>query len=114
MTAMMLAGEDALKMLIRKPSEALIDFVKDNLDDEDAILLKIPRYDVPKFEFETQVLKEMKVVLKDNIEKIADLCKDELFEFESFVPFYNGLTNFEYQHKDKLLDFIKYFFLDHI
>ena len=27
---------------------------------------------------------------------------------------YNSLNNFDYPHKDKLLEFIKYFFLDHI
>lgn len=31
-----------------------------------------------------------------------------------FEKFYNALENFDYPHKDKLLEFIKYFFLDHI
>jgi len=35
-------------------------------------------------------------------------------EWSEFEKFYATLDNFEYPHKDKLLDFIKYFFLDHI
>ena len=35
-------------------------------------------------------------------------------KWTDFEQFYNGLDNFDYPHKDKLLDFIKYFFLDHI
>lgn len=31
-----------------------------------------------------------------------------------FLEFYANMDNFEYPHKDKLLEFIKYFFLDHI
>ena len=50
---MMLAGEESLKMLIRKPSDQLIDFIKANLDDEDAILAAIPRFEMPKTDFET-------------------------------------------------------------
>ena len=50
---MMLAGEESLKMLIRKPSDMLIDFIKENLNDEDAILAAIPRFEMPKVEFET-------------------------------------------------------------
>ena len=34
--------------------------------------------------------------------------------WDTFAEFYNGFKNFDYPHKDKLLDFIKYFFLDHI
>ena len=33
---------------------------------------------------------------------------------KDFEELYNGLKGFDYPHKDKLLDFIKYFFLDHI
>jgi hypothetical protein len=50
---MMLAGEHSLKMLIRKPTDELIDFIKFNLRDEDKILAAIPRFDMPKPEFET-------------------------------------------------------------
>lgn len=53
LTQMMLAGEESLRMLIRKPSEKLIDFIKSNLDDEDAILIAIPRFDMPKSDFES-------------------------------------------------------------
>lgn len=53
LTAMMLAGEESLKMLIRKPSDKLIDFIKSHLDDEDAILVAIPRFDMPKADFES-------------------------------------------------------------
>lgn len=35
-------------------------------------------------------------------------------KWEEFEDVYNKLENFEYPHKDKLLEFIKYFFLDHI
>ena len=70
LTAMMLAGEESLKMLIRKPSDQLIEFIKENLGDEDAILAAIPRFEMPKTEFETQVLREMRIVLKDNAENI--------------------------------------------
>jgi hypothetical protein len=38
LTAMMLAGEESLRMLIREPSEQLIDFIRANLHDEDVIL----------------------------------------------------------------------------
>ena len=34
--------------------------------------------------------------------------------WDTFAELYNGFENFDYPHKDKLLDFIKYFFLDHI
>jgi hypothetical protein len=68
LTAMMLAGEESLKMLIKKPSSQLIDFIKDNLTNEDAILAAIPRFEMPKTDFETQVLREMRIVLKDNAE----------------------------------------------
>ena len=52
LTTMMLAGEESLKMLIRQPSEGLIDFIKAHLDDEDALLAGIPRFEMPKAEFE--------------------------------------------------------------
>lgn len=35
-------------------------------------------------------------------------------KWNEFVEFYGSLENFDYPHKDKLLEFIKYFFLDHI
>jgi hypothetical protein len=35
-------------------------------------------------------------------------------KWPDFEAFYNSLDNFDYPHKDKLLDFIKYFFLDHV
>ena len=114
LTAMMLAGEESLRMLIRKPSDQLIDFVKANLEDEDTLLAAIPRFEMPKTDFETQVLREMRVVLRENAEKIAAKHKEECMKWEDFEVMYNSLENFEYPHKDKLLEFIKYFFLDHI
>lgn len=51
-TGMILSGEEALRMLIRNPSEKLINFIKSNLENEDGILLKIPRYEVPRTDFE--------------------------------------------------------------
>jgi len=36
------------------------------LHDEDAILAAIPRFEMPKTDFETQVLREMRIVMKDN------------------------------------------------
>jgi len=110
----MLAGEESLRMLIRRPSDQLIDFIKANLEDEDAILSAIPRFEMPKTDFETQVLREMRVVLRENAEKIAAKPKEECMKWEDFEILYAGLDNFEYPHKDKLLEFIKYFFLDHI
>jgi len=56
----------------------------------------------------------MRLVLKENIDKISDKTTEELMEWSDFEKFYATLDNFEYPHKDKLLDFIKYFFLDHI
>tara|TARA_B110000305_G_scaffold241389_1_gene315327 strand:- start:2170 stop:2832 length:663 start_codon:yes stop_codon:yes gene_type:complete len=114
LTAMILAGEESLRMLIRKPSDQLIDFIKSNLDDEDTILSAIPRFEMPKSDFETQVLREMRVVLRDNSELIDKKGDDELMKWDDFQAFYHSLDNFDYPHKDKLLEFIKYFFLDHI
>jgi hypothetical protein len=69
---------------------------------------------MPKSDFESQVLREMRLVLKDNVDKIVDKSQEELMKWTDFEEFYKGLENFDYPHKDKLLDFIKYFFLDHI
>ena len=114
LTAMILAGEESLRMLIRKPSDQLIDFIKSNLDDEDTILSAIPRFEMPKSDFETQVLREMRVVLRENAELIDKKGDDELMKWDEFQAFYHSLDNFDYPHKDKLLEFIKYFFLDHV
>ena len=113
-TNMMLAGDEALKMLIKYPSQKLIEFLSQNFYDEDRLLLAIPRYEVPKADFEAQVLREMRMVLRDNLEKIVERSDEELMKWELFEEFYLSLENFEYPHKDKLLEFIKYFFLDHI
>ena len=56
----------------------------------------------------------MRLVLRENSDKIQDRSTEELMKWIDFEEFYNSLENFEYPHKDKLLDFIKYFFLDHI
>ena len=56
----------------------------------------------------------MRLVLRENSDKIQDRSTEELMKWTDFEQFYNGLENFDYPHKDKLLDFIKYFFLDHI
>jgi len=53
-------------------------------------------------------------VLKDNTDKIAEKLPGDKVKWSEFHEFYETLENFEYPHKDKLLDFIKYFFLDHI
>ena len=114
-TGMILSGEEGLRMLIKNPSEELVEFIKNNLDDEDAILMQIPRFDMPKTDFEIQVIREMRVVLKDHCEKLAEkLGKEELVEWKDFEEMYNSLEDFDYPHKDKLLDFIKYFFLDNV
>lgn len=113
-TAMMLAGEESLRMLIREPSAKLINFIKANLLDEDYILSFIPRFEMPKSDFESQVLREMRIVLRENFDRISDKTPDELLPWTEFEAFYHSLENFEYPHKDKLLEFIKYFFLDHI
>lgn len=52
MVDMILAGEESLRMMIRKPSMELIDFIKANLDNEDTLLLAIPKFDMPKSDFE--------------------------------------------------------------
>ena len=56
----------------------------------------------------------MRMVLRENIDKINDQYNEELINWDNFSEIYNGFENFDYPHKDKLLDFIKYFFLDHI
>ena len=56
----------------------------------------------------------MRLVLRENSDKIQDRSTEELMKWTDFEQFYNGLENFDYPHNDKLLDFIKYFFLDHI
>ena len=69
---------------------------------------------MPKADFEAQVLREMKIVLKENTEKIVKYTEKELLDWSEFEKFYLTMDNFDYPHKDKLLEFIKYFFLDHI
>ena len=49
---------------------SLIDFIKANLDDEDALLAGIPRFEMPKSEFENQVLREMRRKSQENRGKI--------------------------------------------
>ena len=110
----MLAGEESLKILIKKPSYQLISFIKANLNDEDSILASIPRFEMPKADFEVQVMREMRIVLRDNIDLIQKQSKEELIKWNEFEDIYNKLENFEYPHKEKLLEFIKYYFLDHI
>ena len=61
-----------------------------------------------------QVLREMRLVLRENVERINAKTQDEVMKWEEFEEFYKTLENFEYPHKDKLLEFIKYFFLDHV
>lgn len=56
----------------------------------------------------------MRLVLKENLDKIVDKSQEELMKWTDFEAFYKDLENFDYPHKDKLLDFVKYFFLDHI
>jgi len=56
----------------------------------------------------------MRIVLRENAQQVADRGTEELMSWTDFEAFYNGLENFEYPHKDKLLEFVKYFFLDHI
>lgn len=53
LTAMMMSGEESLRMLIRQPSEDLISFIKAHLDDEDTIVISIPKYEIPKSDFES-------------------------------------------------------------
>ena len=56
----------------------------------------------------------MRLVLRDSIEKIVDKLPGDKVDWEDFKSLYETLENFDYPHKEKLLDFIKYFFLDHI
>ena len=69
---------------------------------------------MPKSDFECQVLREMRIVMRENSEKIDEKTVDELILWEDFEKFYNSLENFDYPHRDKLLEFVKYFFLDSI
>ena len=69
---MIITGEENLRMLIRQPSKKLIEFIKANIENEDKILISIPRFEIPKPDFESQVLREMRLVLKENIDKISD------------------------------------------
>jgi hypothetical protein len=92
----------------------MIEFIKANLNDEDNILKQIPRYEIPRADFESQVLREMRIVLKEALPKILEMKNEELISWVEFEKFYNQIENFDYPHKDKLLDFIKYYFLDHV
>jgi hypothetical protein len=57
----------------------------------------------------------MRIVLKDSAEAVLKKANNrELMKMQEFEEVYNKLENYEYPHKDKLLEFIKYFFLDHI
>ena len=87
----MLAGEESLRMIIREPSANLISFIKANLDDEDALLSKIPRFEMPKSDFESQVLREMRIVLRENLTVIAEKTESELLPFSEFETFYQSL-----------------------
>lgn len=70
---------------------------------------------MPKTDFEAQVIREMRLVLRDNAEfMIEKLGTEDLISWAKFEEVYEQLQNFDYPHKDKLLEFIKYFFLDHI
>ena len=53
LTSMMTSSESGLRMLIRNPSADLISFIKAHLEDEDQIVIAIPKYDIPRAEFET-------------------------------------------------------------
>ena len=56
----------------------------------------------------------MKVVLKDSVQALSEKSNEELMPVSEFAEIYKNLEGFDYPHKDKLLEFIKYFFLDHI
>jgi len=111
---MLLAGEESIRLLIKEPSQQLIDFIQAHSEDEDKILSGIPRFEIPKSDFEGQVLREMRAVMRENAPKIAEHTSEELMTWTVFLELYQSLDNFEYPHKDKLLEFIKYFFLDHL
>jgi len=56
----------------------------------------------------------MRIVLRENADIINEYTKEEMLNWDEFETFYNDALKFDYPHKDKLLEFIKYFFLDHI
>jgi hypothetical protein len=56
----------------------------------------------------------MRIVMRENQEKIIEKTNDELILWTDFEKFYISLENFDYPHREKLLEFIKYFFLDYI
>ena len=58
-----------------------------HLDDEDAILVAIPRFEMPKSDFESQVLREMRLVLRENADKITDKSSEELMKWTDFEEF---------------------------
>ena len=39
---------------------------------------------MPKTEFENQVLREMRIVLRENADKINEYCKDEMVSWTDF------------------------------
>ena len=56
----------------------------------------------------------MKVVLRENVSKIWQKFNNDLASFQEFSDFYFALDNFDYPHKEKLLEFIKYYFLEFV
>ena len=56
----------------------------------------------------------MRIVLRENAELINEYGKEDILNWSEFESFYENELKFDYPHKDKLLEFIKYFFLDHI
>ena len=69
---------------------------------------------MPKNDFEYKFLRELRIVMRQYSEKIDTKTSHELILLNDFENFYSSLENFKYPHKEKLLEFIKYFFLDHI
>ena len=56
----------------------------------------------------------MRIVLRENADVVNEFSKEDLLNWSEFEAFYETSLKFDYPHKDKLLEFIKYFFLDHI
>ena len=66
MTQILCADAKNIKMMIQDPTPELCVFIEHNIDSEDALLVQLPRYEIPKATFEVQVLEEMRHVLGDH------------------------------------------------
>lgn len=110
MTQILCADAKNIKMMIQEPTPELSVFIEHNIDSEDALLAQLPRYEIPKAAFEVQVLEEMRHVLGAHKMAVKELTEEVIVTWSKFQEFFQKLE-FTYSHKDKLLEFLQYFFL---